>query len=101
MSREPSSEDKGPAARPEARGKRRRVVLPGEALLRGETAPLSNEDAVGRDRQAGMMVKAPPAPALVVPEPDLLLELLVVAFDPPAPFGRGNQICNGDVGRQV
>src|SRR5919206_4104120 len=48
-----------------------------------------------------MMMKASPAPALVVPEPDFLLELLVVALDPPACLGRGNQIRDGDVGRQT
>src|SRR5919202_4518811 len=74
-------------ARPQARGKRRRVVRPCKTLLRGKTAPLGNEEAVGCDRQASMMMKASPAPALVVPETDFLLEPLVVALDPPACLG--------------
>ena len=33
-----------------------------------------------------MMVEARPSAPLVVPEPDFLLELLVIALDPPAHF---------------
>jgi hypothetical protein len=38
-----------------------------------------------------MVVKAAPAAALVVAEADLLLELLVVALDPPARLGGVDQ----------
>ena len=37
---------------------------------------------------AGVMVKAAPAATLVVPEPDLLLEFLIVALDQPTRLNR-------------
>src|SRR5271165_5688056 len=37
------------------------------------------------------MVKAAPAASFVISEPDLLLELLIVAFDPPAQLGEVDQ----------
>src|ERR1700761_4545322 len=47
-----------------------------------------------------MMVKAAPAAAFVVAKPELLLEVLVVALDPPAPLGLPDQGREGGVGRQ-
>ena len=43
------------------------------------------------------MMKAPPTPAFVVAKADFLLEFLVIALDPPAPFG----ICDKLVQRCV
>ena len=43
------------------------------------------------------MVEPAPASALVVAEPDLLLEFLIVALDAPAQFGDVNEIAEGDV----
>ena len=37
-----------------------------------------------------------PAAALVVPKPELLLELLVVALDPPAQLGKRDETIEGD-----
>jgi hypothetical protein len=37
------------------------------------------------------MMEATPATALEVPEPKLLLEFLVVTFDPPAQLGQADQ----------
>ncbi len=45
---------------------------------------LSDEEAVGGDSEAGVMVEAPPASALVVPEPQILLEVLVITLDAPS-----------------
>src|SRR3954449_80846 len=60
--------------------------------LEGEKAPLANEEAVSRDAQGGVMMKATPAPSLVVIKPQLLLQLLIVALDPPAHLGRPDQV---------
>ena len=43
------------------------------------------------------MVEAAPAAAFVVPEPNLLLELLVVALDAPAQLGEIDQALEGDL----
>src|SRR4051794_18655776 len=43
------------------------------------------------------MVEASPASSLVVAESDLLLEILVVAFDAPAQLGAIDQVGEGDV----
>src|SRR3954464_7953151 len=47
-----------------------------------------------------MVVEAAPAAALVVPEPQFLLELLVVALDAPPELGKFNQAREADVLRQ-
>jgi len=46
------------------------------------------------------MVKAAPPASLEVPEPDLLLEFLIVALDPPPQLGGVNQTMQCDVWRQ-
>ena len=46
-----------------------------------------------------MMKAAPPSP-LVMTEPELLLEFLVVALDAPAQLGEINQAGEGNVSRQ-
>src|SRR5262245_25513841 len=43
------------------------------------------------------MMKATPAAALIVAEPDLLLEFVIVAFDAPAQFGEIDQTGEADV----
>jgi transposase InsO family protein len=65
--------------------------------LRGNCRPLGNEEGVSRDAQCGMVMEPAPAASLVVPEPDFLREFLVVALDPPAPFGEVNETVEGDV----
>jgi hypothetical protein len=40
-----------------------------------------------------MMVKAAPAAAFVVAKPEFLLEVLIVALDPPAPLGLPDELC--------
>ena len=46
-----------------------------------------------------MMEAAPPTP-FEMPEPDLLLEFLIVAFDAPAQLGDIDQTMEGDVFRE-
>ena len=45
--------------------------------------------------ECDVVVEAAPAAALEVVEPDLLLELLVVAFDPPAELGEADELDDG------
>src|ERR1043165_6194496 len=47
-----------------------------------------------------MMVEPAPAAALVVPKPEFLLELLVVALDAPPELGEFDQALKADVLRQ-
>ena len=79
-------------------GRRRSPPGP-EALLRGKTTPLGDQEAVSGDAQAGMMVKATPAAPFEVAQPDLLLELTIVALDAPAAFRGGDQLADRGVGR--
>ena len=57
-----------------------------EALPRGKKTPLGDEEAIGGDAQGGMMMKAAPAPALIMSKPEFLLQFLIVALNPPAQF---------------
>src|SRR3954467_501702 len=42
-------------------------------------------------------MEAAPAPPLVVPQPEFLLELLIVALNPPAQLGQRDEAVEGDV----
>src|SRR4029453_11410880 len=65
-----------------------------------EKASLAHEEAVSRNTQGGVMVKATPTPPLEVSEAQLLLELLVIPLDPPAQLGAADQIDQGGRRRQ-
>src|SRR5215204_5209638 len=54
----------------------------------GNSHPFGNQEAIGRHAQSGMVVEPAPAAALVVPKPEFLLELLVVALDAPPELGK-------------
>jgi len=43
-----------------------------------------HQEPVGRDAQRGMMVEPPPASSIVVPQAEVLLQVLVVSPDAPA-----------------
>ncbi len=53
----------------------------------GVSQPLGQQEAVGGNAQAGVMMRSPPASALVVAQAQVLLEVLVVALDAPTHFG--------------
>src|SRR5215212_9791903 len=80
----------GKAKRPELRGGSRG----------GNSQPFGDQEAIGRHAQTGMVVEPAPAAALVVPEPEFLLELLVVAFDAPPELGEFDQAREADLLRQ-
>src|SRR3981081_2628804 len=46
------------------------------------------------------MMEATPPASFIMPEPDLLLELLIIALDAPAQLGGVDQIAECDVARQ-
>src|SRR3954469_18624920 len=66
----------------------------------GNPRPFGDQEAIGGDAQTGMVVEAAPAAALVVPKPEFLLELLVVALDAPPELGEFDQAREADVLRQ-
>ena len=63
----------------------------------GIVYPLGDQKSVGRDAERGMVMEAAPSAPFIVSEPDLLLELLIVALNAPAHLGNVNKIAEGDV----
>src|SRR4029077_19481121 len=57
-------------------------------------------ESVGRDAQRGVMVEATPSAAFKMPEPDLLLEFLIITLNAPTQLGGVNQIAQRNVSRQ-
>jgi hypothetical protein len=55
--------------------------------LRGKKTSLANEEAIGRNAQGGVMMKAAPTPSFVMIEPKFLLEILIIPLNPPAQLG--------------
>src|SRR3954471_16296647 len=70
------------------------------SALEGEKTSLRHEEAIGRNAQGGVMMKAAPAASFIMIEPQFLLEVLVIPLNPPAQFGPVNQIDQGDGRRQ-
>ena len=62
--------------------------------------PVREQEAVRGNAQGGVMMKAAPAPSLVVAQAELLLEILIIAFNAPAHLGGLDQIQKRGVGRQ-
>src|SRR4029078_11915338 len=50
----------------------------------GKSAPLGDEESKSGDAHGGVVVKAAPVSPFEMAEPDLLLQLLIVALDAPA-----------------
>lgn len=59
-------------------------------------ASLHHQEAIGRNAEAGMVVKAVPVPTFETPQSKLLFQLLVVALDAPTQLRRGYQFPNAD-----
>jgi hypothetical protein len=53
-------------------------------VLRGENRPLGDQESIGRDTQRDVVVEPAPSASFVMTQAKLLLEVLVVPFDPPA-----------------
>jgi hypothetical protein len=56
----------------------------------GKTVPFSHQEPIGRKTQGGVMMETAPASSFKVPEPQFLLEFLIVAFDDPAVLGQAH-----------
>ena len=54
--------------------------------------PVRQQEAVGGNAQSSVMMKAAPTPSLVVAQTELLLEILIIAFNAPAHLGGLDQI---------
>ena len=63
----------------------------------GNPHPFGDQEAIGCDAKRGVMVEAAPAAALVVPKPQFLLELLVIALDAPPELGEFDHTLKADV----
>src|SRR4051794_25564487 len=72
-----------------------RYEEPGPPPQGGKAAALGHQEPVSRDAQGGVVVEAAPAPALEVPQPELLLQLLEVALDAPAQLRDRDQLLEG------
>src|SRR5215210_3900762 len=93
----------GGAAGAITRGKANRRELWGGRSRGGNSHPFGDQEAPGSHRphaQTGMVVEAAPAAPLVVPEPEFLLELLVIAFDAPPELGKFDHPLEANVLRQ-
>jgi hypothetical protein len=56
-------------------------------VLRGNALPFGDQEAVGCDCQCSVVMETRPAAALIAPEADFLLEVLIIALDAPAHLG--------------
>jgi len=50
-------------------------------ILRGDRLPLGDEEAMARDAQGSVVVKAAPAATIIMLKAKLLLELTIVTLD--------------------
>ena len=71
-----------------------------DVVLRGELLPFRDQESISSVAQRGVVMKAAPTSSLIVTKPQFLLEVLVVALDPPAQLGGVHQGAATDVGRQ-
>src|SRR5450759_493493 len=55
----------------------------------GNRLPLGDQESVGRDAESSVMMEASPSAPFIMPEPEFLLEFLVIALDAPAQLGEG------------
>src|SRR5437764_6615331 len=60
-------------------------------------APLGDQEAVGGDTEGGMMVEAAPPAPFIIAEAELLLELLIIALDPPPQLCQIDQTIEGGI----
>ena len=51
----------------------------GNEIRRGNRLPLGDQESVGQDAQRGVVMEAAPTPPFEMPEPNFLLEFLVIA----------------------
>src|SRR3954462_8448397 len=78
-----------------------RLFFYGFLPRRGRAVALQGQEAVGEERQAGVVVEAAPGAALEVVQAQLLLQLLVALFHRPAAFPQADRLLAAGARRQV
>src|SRR5580704_2793216 len=63
----------------------------------GGMAPFGDQEAVGGDAECGVMVEAAPPAPFIIPKAEFLLELLIIALDPPSQLSQINQAVERDI----
>jgi len=63
----------------------------------GNRFSLGDQESVGCNAKGGVMVEAAPSPSFKMSQANLLLEFLIVAFDPPSQFGNVDELMERDV----
>src|SRR6516164_503921 len=63
----------------------------------GDGAAFGDQKAVCGNTKGGMVVKAAPAAPFIITEAEFLLELLIIALDPPSQLCEINQTLEGDI----
>src|SRR5438105_3932632 len=92
----------GSASRSVTLGKRSSFERPGGTRSRGgNRLPFGDQESVSCDAERGVMVEAAPTAPFKVVKADLLLEILVIAFDAPTQLGKIDETGKANVGGQV
>src|SRR6218665_370210 len=76
-------------------GKGRRLACEAGVFSAGMVAkvqPLCHQEAIRRNAQTGVVMKSSPTSAFIVPQPQLLLQVLIIALDAPAHVCSAHQI---------
>src|ERR1700731_1317521 len=63
----------------------------------GDGASFGDQKAVGGNTESGMVVEAAPPAPFIIPKPEFLLQLLIIALDPPSQLCDINQTFEGDI----
>src|SRR5580700_3892234 len=66
----------------------------------GKTVPLGYEEPISCDTERCVVVESAPVATFKVPQPQFLLQFLIVPFDDPAVFGHFDQSLEAGVRRQ-
>src|ERR1700730_11558357 len=61
----------------------------------GDGAAFGDQKAVGGNTEGGMVVEAAPPAPLIITKAEFLLQLLIIALDPPSQLGDINQTFEG------
>ena len=56
----------------------------------GKATPLSDQEAIGRYTECGVMMKAAPSAAFEVAQAKFLFQFFIIAFDDPALFSQNH-----------
>src|ERR1700731_4161645 len=63
----------------------------------GDGASFGDQKAVGGNTEGGMVVEAAPPAPFIITKPEFLLQLLIIAFDPPSQLCQIDQTIEGGI----